>query len=133
MSIVSSTYALDAHAQVDGRIYVTETHTDNVAIQHLVEYLAPATFTATDYTNVMTARATRISADLVATDVLRILNIDAPPTFIYAATSDLIAAFREAYRFASQFECARLANWLLNRITDGTYTDAQIEAAFGLT
>src|SRR5574340_1592369 len=131
MSIASSTFVVDATLQIDGRVYVTETHIDNISIAHVVRY-GPVP-TTTDYAAVLTARATQIAADLVAQDVARILLTDAAPTFVYAAASDLTAAFRAAYRNASQFECARLANWLLNRITDGTYTDAQVESAFGLT
>jgi hypothetical protein len=130
MSIVSSTYALDAAPQVDGRTYCTETHTDNVGIKHIVTYLAAI---GTNYSAVMTARATQIAADLVAQDVARILNTDAPPTFVYATTSDLIAAYRAAFAESSQLWCGQLANWLLNRINEGTYTATQVENAFGLT
>src|SRR5574337_1161431 len=130
MSIVSSTFVLDGSAQVDGRTYCTETHTDNVGIAHVIRYLAPI---GCDYAAVLSARAVIIAAQIVADDVARILDTDAKPTLIYATTSDLIAAYRAAFSASSQMNCGLLANWLLNRIADGTYTTAQVESAFGLT
>src|SRR5574337_928000 len=130
MSIVSSTFALDGSAQVDGRTYCTETHTDNVGIAHVILYLAPI---GCDYAAVLSARAVTIAAQLVADDVARIIATDAKPVFVYATTSDLIAAYRLAFTSSTGWGCGQLSNWLLNRITDGTYTDAQVESAFGLT
>jgi hypothetical protein len=54
-------------------------------------------------------------------------------TLRYATLAQLGAAFRDRYRNASREECARLATWLLNRIDDGTFTDAQVRNFFGLT
>lgn len=51
----------------------------------------------------------------------------------HATKTQLAAAFRERYRNASSVECARLATWLLNRIDEGDFTDAQVQSAFGLT
>lgn len=50
----------------------------------------------------------------------------------HATSSQLAAAFRERYRNAIGLEAWRLSRWLLDRITDGTWTDAQVRAAFGL-
>ena len=60
----SSTYPLDNHRQVDGRIYVREMHTDDAGVVHTVEYLAPANWGDTEYTATMTARAAQIEAEL---------------------------------------------------------------------
>lgn len=49
----------------------------------------------------------------------------------HATASQLGAAFRARYRDAVGVESARLARWLLARIADGTFTDAQCRAAFG--
>lgn len=65
MSIVSSTYTVDAHAQIDGRKYVTEMHTDSVGDVHRVEYLAPV---GADYTAIMNARAVVISNALAQSE-----------------------------------------------------------------
>jgi len=51
----------------------------------------------------------------------------------HATAAQLGAAFRERYRNARGQDAARLARWLLARIADGTYTDAQIRTFFGLT
>lgn len=51
----------------------------------------------------------------------------------HATGAQLAAAFRERYRAATGLEAGRLARWLLSRISDGTWTDAQVRAAFGLT
>lgn len=51
----------------------------------------------------------------------------------HATGAQLAAEFRKRYREATGLEAGRLARWLLDRITDGTWTDAQVRAAFGLT
>lgn len=51
----------------------------------------------------------------------------------HATSAQLAAAFRERFRAATGLEAGRLARWLLSRITDGTWTDAQVRNAFGLT
>lgn len=71
MSIVSSTYTLDSHPQIDGRTYVTERHTDSVGEIHVVEYLAPV---GADYQAIMTARAGVIADALAQAEVEALLN-----------------------------------------------------------
>lgn len=61
MSIVSSTFVLDSHNQIDGRVYVTETHTDAVGGKHVVEYLATADM---NHADICAARAIQISDSL---------------------------------------------------------------------
>lgn len=56
-----------------------------------------------------------------------------PLALRYATSAQLAAAFRERFRAATGLEAGRLARWLLDRITDGTWTDAQVRNAFGLT
>jgi len=51
----------------------------------------------------------------------------------HATGAQLAAAFRERFREATGLEAGRLSRWLLDRIADGTWTDAQVRAAFGLT
>lgn len=50
----------------------------------------------------------------------------------HATSAQLAAAFRGRYRDARGLEAGRLSRWLLDRITDGTWTDAQVRGAFGL-
>lgn len=47
--------------------------------------------------------------------------------------AQLAARFRAKYREASGPEQAKMATWLLARITAGDFTDAQVRTAFGLT
>lgn len=53
MAIVSSTHSV-GHAQMDGRRYVTEAHTDSAGGVHVREYLAP---TGANYTTIRNAYA----------------------------------------------------------------------------
>ena len=71
MSIVSSTYTLDNHTQIDGRRYVTELHTDHIGVAHLVEYLAPI---GADYQSIANARADSIALALAEAEAEELLN-----------------------------------------------------------
>lgn len=51
----------------------------------------------------------------------------------HATGAQLAAAFRERYRDATGLDAGRLSRWLLDRIGDGTWTDAQVRNTFGLT
>lgn len=51
----------------------------------------------------------------------------------HATSAQLAAAFRERFRDAKGLEAGRLSRWLLDRISDGTWTDNQVRNAFGLT
>lgn len=53
------------------------------------------------------------------------------PTLLTKA--EFAARFRELYRAASGEAAWRLAYWLIERITDGTFTDAQVRNAFDMT
>ena len=70
MSIVNSAFSLDNHDQVDGRVYVTETHTDSEGVQHIVEYLAEQSM---DHSAICTARATQINEMLANAEADEIL------------------------------------------------------------
>lgn len=50
---------------------------------------------------------------------------------VHQTPAQLAARFRAKYRDASGQEQARMAAWLLARIADGDFTDAQVRAAFG--
>ena len=75
MPIVSSTYTVD-HAQIDGRKYVAELHTDSDGKVHRCEYLAPADWTTTEYDAKLSERATAISARLAQQEIDEVLNGD---------------------------------------------------------
>lgn len=71
MSIVSSTYTVDSHAQSDGRKYVMEAHTDSTGVVHRVQYLAPV---GADYQAIADARATAIAAQLAEQEAGEVLS-----------------------------------------------------------
>ena len=70
----SSTYTVDGHAQIDGRRYVREAHVDVTGKEHTSTYLAPADWTATEYTARMNERAARIDAALAEAEAAALLE-----------------------------------------------------------
>lgn len=129
MSIVFSSFVVGV-TQRDGRNFVEETHLDNVALEHRVVYLAAA---GADYAAIMTARAPLIAAQIADAEFLENLNRTSGFVLNYQTKAEAAARFRVLYRSANREELARLAYWLIERINDGTFTDAQVQNAFGLT
>lgn len=129
VTIVSSTFTTDAQTQRDGRRYARETHTDNVGLQHVVNYLAAI---GTDFAAVMNARAPVIAQQLADLEFALIVASTGYGA-VYQTKAEFAARFRAAYKVASRDDLARLAYWLIERINDGTFTDAQVQNAFGLT
>lgn len=50
----------------------------------------------------------------------------------HATATQLLAAWRARFRDARGLEAGWLSRWILDRITDGTYTDAQLRTYLGL-
>ena len=73
MGVVSSTYVVDNHAQIDGRRYVVETHTLNVGNPVVIEYLAAVD---ADYGSILSARVAQIDASLAETEADQIIAGD---------------------------------------------------------
>jgi len=71
MPVASSTYVVDAHAQHDGRSYVTETHTLTTGGQVVLRYLASA---GADYAAIMAARVGQIDAHLAEAELDALLG-----------------------------------------------------------
>jgi hypothetical protein len=116
--------------QADGRRYVVEDHVDEFSRHHLVEYLAASD---ADYVAIRAARATQIGLRLIANEIEAALLVDADPVLEYATKPDFAPVMREAYRDATQVQCAYLANWIINRVNAGWVTETQVRNAFGLT
>jgi len=68
--IVSSTHTV-GHAQVDGRRYIIERHTDSAGVVHEVEYLAAV---GTDYVAVRDARAVQIADQLAEAEAQALIG-----------------------------------------------------------
>lgn len=128
MAIVSSTYTVGG-AQIDGRHYVREDHVDNLGAHWVLEYLADV---GTDYSAVMAARVAGLWDRIVDGDCAQVLS-ESRPMVIYATKTQLANAFKVAFKNATKVEAARLATWLLNRIDDATWTEAQVYNALGYT
>jgi len=129
MSIVSSTLTL-GHAQVDGRKYCTERHTDSGGAVHLIEYLSAV---GADTNAIMLARVPRIEADLADGECVRVLSVVASLVLSHQTAAQLASKVRERYRTASREQLAQLAWWLIKMINAGFLTDAQVRTAFGMT
>jgi hypothetical protein len=131
MSIVAS-IAQIGHAQVDGRRYVIERHTDHVGVVHVAEYLADAAQTAEQRDAILAARAMQIDAQLKADEVAACLANDRLTT-VYITKADLAAFVRELYRNGAGEQIVRIARWIRRRIAAGDFTETQVRNAFGLT
>ena len=130
MPITSSTYTLGP-VQADGRRYCEERHTDHTGFVHVIEYLASV---GVDPAAVLAARATALP-EIFKERELRYAVFDAPWDYAlqWANNSDLSAWVRAAYKSESRETLAKIAKRILEWITNGRYTDAQVRAAFSLT
>lgn len=70
MAIVSSTHTV-GHAQIDGRRYVVESHTDHLGIVRAVEYLAAV---GTNYVAVRAARAAQLDVQLAEAEASALIQ-----------------------------------------------------------
>lgn len=89
--------------------------------------------TQTDADAAGAALAGRLNADGAAQELAEAIANDTTPTLIYQTRAQLAQLFRQTYQSASQETAARMATWLLDRISAGDFTDAQVQAAFGLS
>lgn len=129
MPVASSSFALDGHAQADGRRYVVETHSLTVGAAIKLTYLAAA---GADYTNVMNARVAGINEGLAENEFNVCLSAGTFTT-VEQTGAQMADRFRARWRSSTQDECARMAYWLIERINAGSFTDTQVRNAFGLT
>jgi hypothetical protein len=136
----SSTYTLDNHRQVDGRIYVRETHVDDAGETHHVDYLAPSGWTATDYAETMTARAVQIDAERIVSKAEQEVSaavawadaVAVDPGQVKEAPAAPIEEIRKKYSQASGIEAAQLATYLSEMIDAGKIDLKEAAAAWGL-
>lgn len=117
------------HPQADGRRYITETHIDVIGDRHVIEY---GPVPALDYAVTLAARAAQLDAQLADEELQHCIDSGTVKTQ-HQTAAQFAARFRERYRAASKEEAARLATWIIDRITAAQITDAQVRNAFGLT
>ena len=130
-TIVSSVLDADTAPQKDGRTYVRELHTDSVGATYRFEYLASPSM---DRNAIMLARAATLIPDAQTREMLLAIALDLPLASLQYSTPAQAAAFvRAHYQQATRNELALTAQWILDRITAGEVTDAQVANAFNLT
>ncbi len=117
------------HPQADGRAYVAERHVDDAGIEHLGEY---GPVGAVDYAAILAARALALDANLAEIELDECIASGTVRTQ-YQTAAQFAARFRARYARATREDAARLAAWLIDRITAGQLTDLQVRTAFGLT
>lgn len=130
MTILSSVLQT-GHAQRDGRRYAREIHTDHLGAQHIAEYLWDG---LSDQNATMAARALRIAEALAAAEYAGRVAVDRwPGPLDHQTGAEFADKLRAEYRTSSRERVCYLAWWLLRRINEGTFTDAQVRNAFGMT
>lgn len=132
MSITSSVVTIEG-AQKDDRHWVREVHSDAIGIAQIVDYLG-ASDAATTAQATANGRALVLNVALADAEFAAKRLIDASPLPLrWQTAAQFIARIRAAYQAFGKADLAHLATWILRRITDGTVTDNQLQAAFGLT
>lgn len=126
--MVSSTHVV-GHAQVDGRRYVVELHTDVVGVVRRAEWLSPGNLSDAELTEICTARAAALDTELADREAFEKVNGVAAVTLSYQTAAQFATRLREWYRNASREELCRLAWWLVEMLGAGLLTDAQLRSA----
>ena len=131
MTITSSTFSTGP-AQIDSRIWVTETHTDAVVGPLLYAYLAA---NSTNATATMNARVTQIKEMLAQNEFEFWIVQDTPIVTItplhHQNATEFATRLVARFHASEKLERGRLCAWVLNRIDGGIYTDTQVHNAFG--
>lgn len=129
MPIVSSAVIEDA-AQIDGRRFITERHTDHLAMHQFVRYLADA---GADVTAALSARVAMLDGHSregeIALNVQRVLagQPAATLTTAYSTFDQLRVVLRALYQAGSGEVIGRMAVFFQS------LTDAQLRSVFSIT
>lgn len=110
---------------------VVERHQCANGVQdQLFFYLGSAGF---DPSTVLPGRAAQINATLAAIEASANMAADSAPVSNEQTVAAFLVKLRAAYRSASKGDACQIAWWVLRRIAQGQLTDAQFQAAFGVT
>ena len=130
MPIVSSAHVV-GHAQVDGRVYVRETHTDDIGALIKVEYLIAA---GADYVAIRTARAARLNVELADAEALATGDIDSTVVLRHQTKAEFAARvwarLRDAFAGGDKLTYHRLVWWFWARLQVGDFTSDQARVSF---
>lgn len=129
MAIVASVIE-SISLQKDGRSWVHEIHTDQVALKYERSYLADAGF---DTAAALASYATQLVSDTRLGEIgknLADVSINgslATPTTVYSTAAQNFTALRAVYQFATQVQAIMIGDFL------NTLTDLQLQNAFSIT
>jgi hypothetical protein len=129
-TIASSTIIQD-QLQKDGRRDIVERHVDSAGLVYLMRYLAPDV--AWNAATVLAARAISLGTSIVTKEIEnninQIVTVGSLAVIVitYSTPAANFAALRAAYGAATRHQAIYIADFL------STLTDAQLQAAFGLT
>jgi hypothetical protein len=129
MSIVSS-IIVSTDVQKDGRKWVREIHTDQVAVQYVRNYLAGA---ADDLNAALAAYAVMLANNIeaaeVAANIAAVLANGSLATIslVYSTAAENRAAGRMAYQNATRTDAIMIGDFL------SSLTDAQLQNIFNMT
>ena len=118
------------HAQVDGRRYVVEVHSDAQGEFSRVEYLAAI---GADTDAIATARNAALLIEHADAEALAAVDVDRAPALRFQTGAEFLQRLRQFYREAGAERCARIARWIIRRLDAGHVTAAQLRSVFGLT
>ena len=130
MAIVQTIITPDNHLQKDGKRYVTVRYIDHAGGEIMFVRKLDAN---ADYQALAAARVPDIEAQLADAEFRQAIETDGWKPLVHQTGVQFAARFRALYKDSSKSECAKLATWILARITAGDFTDAQVRNAFGLT
>lgn len=126
MSITVSQIITDS-AQIDGRRYIRERHTDHLGVTHDIAYLAEAGTNAND---IMMARQSfiveRLRQSEIQANLSKALNAELVFTFNHSTVAENRTALRELFKVATKWELMTLG-WVINELA---LSDNQLKLIF---
>lgn len=132
MSITSSVVTIEG-AQVDGRRWVLEVHSDAQGEVARISYLGPSDAASTAQ-SVANARAVLLNTSLADAEAVAKCLIDANPLPLrFQTATEFLNRLRAFYRAGKAMQLVRLARWITRRIDDGSATVTQLRTVWGLT
>ena len=120
----------DAAAQVDGRRYVVEIHSDGIGEVARIQYLGRDT---DDRNAIATERASRLLSDLAKQELIDAIQNNVKPGMRFATAQQFADYLKSIYQELTGEQQAHLCWWINNRLVAGDVTDAQMQNLFGLT
>lgn len=129
--MITSSVVTIGHAQIDGRKYIREVHSDASGVAATIDYLGAA---GLDYQAIADARAAILNGSLADDEATAKIGIDATPLPLrFQTAAQFLDRLRAIYKSGSKADLAKLARWITRRLDDGHVTVSQLRTAWGLT